>query len=144
MLVRSIDAHTQKCYSSTKAIWVLGFLFSHLFFAPISTGPSPLLSKMNLELKIARFRFLFLLGERNKIKKEIPNQVAAAQTGITAGFTPSWTPLIYTQECRVNEIKGKKRKIRKRKRREKTNRDVVFGWMEFHSINEITDVNFQR
>lgn len=144
VLVRSIDAHTQKCYSSTKAIWVLGFLFSHLFFAPISTGPSPLLSKMNLELKIARFRFLFLLEERNKIKKEIPNQVAAAQTGITAGFTPSWTPLIYTQECRVNEIKGKKRKIRKRKRREKTNRDVVFGWMEFHSINEITDVNFQR
>jgi hypothetical protein len=127
VLARGIDAHTQKC-SSTKAIWVLGFLFSHLFFAPISTGPSPLLSKMNLELKIARFRFLFLLEERNKIK-EILNQVAAAQTGITAGFTPSWTPLIYTQECRVNEIKGKKQKFENVKEEKKlTGMLFLVGW----------------
>jgi len=114
---------------TTKAIWWF-FSLSHLFFAPISTGASPLSSKMNLELKIARFRFFFLLG----MKRDSEYKVAAADWdhgGIHAELDAS----DIAQECRVNEIK---------KIQNKTNRDVVFGWVEFHSINEITDVNFQR
>lgn len=73
---------------------------------------------MNLELKIARFRFLLLVGIYVKDSESKRDEVVAAELtdsgyGITVEFTPSWTPDMNIRiegMLRVNEIKYKREK----------------------------------
>jgi hypothetical protein len=73
---------------------------------------------MNLELKIARFRFLLLVGMYVKDSESKRDEVVAAELtdsghGITVEFTPSWTPDMNIRiegMLRVNEIKYKREK----------------------------------